>query len=678
MVAIKLPDGSVLEMESGVNGFDIANKISASLAKAALAITVNGKTQDLSTPITTDATVTIITGKDKEGLHILRHSCSHVMAQAVKELWPDVQVTIGPAIENGFYYDFARKEPFTTEDFEKIEAKMHEIIKRDEKLERVVMPREDAIKFFNDKGEHYKAEIISDLPEGEIISLYRQGDFTDLCRGPHVPSTGKIGDAFKLMKVAGAYWRGDSSKEMLQRIYATAWADKKDLKAYLEMLEEAEKRDHRKLGKEMDLFHFEPEYAPGAVFWHDKGYKIYRKLIEYMRNRQEHNGYIEIATPRIMDRVLWEISGHWDKYGAHNYSGKTEDGKQFCVKPMNCPGGLLVYKQGIKSYRDLPLRVAEFGMVNRYEASGSLMGLMRVREFTQDDAHIFCTPEQMEEECVKTIKLILDIYKDFGFEDVKIYLSTRPDSIYRIGSDEIWDISEKALANALEHNGYAYEINEGEGAFYGPKLEFILRDAIGREWQCGTVQMDMNLPQRFDISYIGEDGEKHQPVMLHRALFGSIERFLGILIENHAGKLPLWLSPEQVVVCPIVSEFDGYAEEVADKLRKAGLYAKTDLRNEKINYKVREHSLAKIPVIAVVGAKEKENGTVAVRRLGSEKQEIIKLDDLLPLWQKKRKCRIYTNSGRRDICRALCQIYKVYGIQPSFRCQKGVLSRTPF
>lgn len=488
MVAIKLPDGSVLEMESGVNGFDIANKISAGLAKAALAITVNGKTQDLSTPITTDATVTIITGKDKEGLHILRHSCSHVMAQAVKELWPDVQVTIGPAIENGFYYDFARKEPFTTEDFEKIEAKMHEIVKRDEKLERVVMPREDAIKFFNDKGEHYKAEIISDLPEGEIISLYRQGDFTDLCRGPHVPSTGKIGDAFKLMKVAGAYWRGDSSKEMLQRIYATAWADKKDLKAYLEMLEEAEKRDHRKLGKEMDLFHFEPEYAPGAVFWHDKGYKIYRKLIEYMRNRQEHNGYIEIATPRIMDRVLWEISGHWDKYGAHNYSGKTEDGKQFCVKPMNCPGGLLVYKQGIKSYRDLPLRVAEFGMVNRYEASGSLMGLMRVREFTQDDAHIFCTPEQMEEECVKTIKLILDIYKDFGFEDVKIYLSTRPDSIYRIGSDEIWDISEKALANALEHNGYAYEINEGEGAFYGPKLEFILRDAIGREWQCGTVQ----------------------------------------------------------------------------------------------------------------------------------------------------------------------------------------------
>lgn len=629
MVAIKLPDGSKLDMESGVNGFDIANKISSNLAKAALAITVNGKTQDLSTPITTDATVTIITGKDKEGLEIIRHSCSHVMAQAVKELWEDVQVTIGPAIDNGFYYDFARKEPFTTDDFEKIENKMHEIVKRDEKLERLVMPRNDAIKYFKDLGENYKAEIIEDLPETETISLYRQGSFTDLCRGPHVPSTGKIGDAFKLMKVAGAYWRGDSSKEMLQRIYATAWADKKDLKAYLEMMEEAAKRDHRKLGREMDLFHFEPEYAPGAVFWHDKGFKIYRKLIEYMRKRQENNGYIEIATPRIMDRCLWETSGHWDKYGAHNYSGKTEDEKQFCVKPMNCPGGLLVYKQGIKSYRDLPLRVAEFGMVNRYEASGSLMGLMRVREFTQDDAHIFCTLDQMEEECVKTIKLILDIYKDFGFNEVKIYLSTRPDSVYRIGSDEVWDVSEKALANALEHNGYEYEINPGEGAFYGPKLEFILKDAIGREWQCGTVQMDMNLPERFDISYIGEDGEKHQPVMLHRALFGSIERFLGILIENHAGKLPLWLSPEQIVVAPITSDMDAYAEEVTQKLKAAGLYAKSDLRNEKINYKIREHSVAKIPVIAVVGAKEKENQTVTIRRIGSDKQEIIKLDDFI-------------------------------------------------
>ena len=627
MVAIKLPDGSVMEMDKGVNGFDIAARISSGLAKAALAVKVNGKLTDLSTPITTDATVTVITSKDAEGLQILRHSCSHVMAQAVKELWPDVQVTIGPAIENGFYYDFSRKEPFTTEDFAKIEARMHEIVKRDEKIERKVLPRAEAIKFFKDLGENYKAEIIGDLPEDEVISLYTQGSFTDLCRGPHVPATGKIGDAFKLMKVAGAYWRGDSSKEMLQRIYATAWADKKDLKAYLDMLEEAAKRDHRKLGRDMDLFHFEPEYAPGAVFWHDKGYRVYRKLIEYMRNRQEHNGYIEISTPRVMDRCLWEISGHWEKYGAHNYSGQTEDKKWFCIKPMNCPGGLLVYKQGIKSYRDLPLRIAEFGKVNRYEASGSLMGLMRVREFTQDDAHIFCTPEQMEEECITTLKLILDIYKDFGFNEVKIYLSTRPEK--RIGSEEIWDLCEKSLANALTSHGYSFEINEGEGAFYGPKLEFILRDAIGREWQCGTIQVDMNLPQRFDISYIGEDGEKHQPVMLHRALFGSIERFLGILIENHAGRLPLWLSPEQVVVCPIVSEFDDYANEVASAMRKAGLLVKTDLRNEKINYKIREHSVAKIPVIAVVGAKEKENHTVTIRRIGSDKQEVVKLDELI-------------------------------------------------
>ena len=600
-------------MESGVNGFDVANKISPNLAKAALAITVNGKTQDLSTPITTDATVTIITGKDKEGLHILRHSCSHVMAQAVKELWPDVQVTIGPAIENGFYYDFARKEPFTTEDFEKIEAKMHEIVKRDEKLERIVMPRNEAIKYFKDMGEHYKAEIIEDLPEDETISLYRQGAFTDLCRGPHVPSTGKIGDAFKLMKVAGAYWRGDSTKEMLQRIYATAWADKKDLKAYLEMLEEAEKRDHRKLGREMDLFHFEPEYAPGAVFWHDKGYKIYRKLIEYMRNRQEHNGYIEIATPRIMDRVLWEISGHWDKYGAHNYSGKTEDEKQFCVKPMNCPGGLLVYKQGIKSYRDLPLRVAEFGMVNRYEASGSLMGLMRVREFTQDDAHIFCTPEQMEEECVKTIKLILDIYKDFGFEDVKIYLSTRPDSIYRIGSDEIWDISEKALANALEHNGYKYEINEGEGAFYGPKLEFILRDAIGREWQLGTVQVDYNLPERFDLHYTGADNKPHRPVMVHRAPFGSMERFTGLLIEHFEGKFPTWLSPEQVRVLPISDKVTDVAAAHRAALSARGVRVTVDETPDKIGAKIRNARLDRVPYMLVLGQREAEDGTVSVR-----------------------------------------------------------------
>lgn len=635
MVKIKLPDGSILDEKDGVSGLEIANKISTSLGKAALAVSVNNKLQDLTAPITTDSTVTIITAKDKDGLQILRHSCSHVMAQAVKELWPDAQVTIGPAIENGFYYDFSCKENFTTEDFAKIEAKMHEIVKRDEKIERIVMSRHEAIEFFKKLGEHYKVQIIEDLPEDETITLYRQGNYTDLCRGPHVPSTGKIGDAFKITKVAGAYWRGDAKNEMLQRLYATAWPTKKELDAYLTMLEEAAKRDHRKIGKEMDLFHFEPEYAPGAVFWHDKGYRVYRKLIEYMRNRQEHNGYEEISTPRIMDKCLWVTSGHWDKYGAHNYSGKTEDGKEFCVKPMNCPGGLLVYKQGVKSYRDLPLRMAEFGKVNRYEASGSLMGLMRVREFTQDDAHIFCTPEQMEDECIRTMKLIFDIYKDFGFDNIKIYLSTRPDSIYRIGSDEIWDLCENSLAHALDKHGYKYEINAGEGAFYGPKLEFILRDAIGREWQCGTIQVDMNLPQRFDISYIGEDGEKHQPVMLHRALFGSIERFLGILIEHHAGKLPLWLSPEQVVVAPIVSEFDDYAKEVADALIKAGLTAETDLRNEKINYKVREHSLAKIPVIAVVGAKEKENRTVTVRRLGSEKQEVMSLDDFVAMLQKE-------------------------------------------
>lgn len=629
MIKIRLPNGDEIEAKENSTGLEIASQISPNLAKAALAVKVNDCLQDLSTPITTDTTLTIITSKDKDGLHILRHSCSHVMAEAVKELWPETQVTIGPAIDNGFYYDFARKEPFTTEDFEKIENRMREIIKRDEKIERIVMPRQEAIEFFENKKEHYKAEIIRDLPENAVISLYRQGDYTDLCRGPHVPSTGKIGDAFKLTKVAGAYWRGDSNNEMLQRIYAVAFADKKDLKAYLDMMEEAAKRDHRKLGKEMDLFHFEPEYAPGAVFWHDKGYKVYRKLIEYMRRRQENNGYIEISTPRVMDRVLWETSGHWSKYGAHNYSGQTEDKKWFCIKPMNCPGGLLVYKQGIKSYRDLPLRIAEFGKVNRYEASGSLMGLMRVREFTQDDAHIFCTPEQMEEECINTLKLILDIYKDFGFETVKIYLSTRPDSIYRIGSDEVWDLCENALSNALTTHGYEYEVNPGEGAFYGPKLEFILKDAIGREWQCGTIQVDMNLPERFDISYIGEDGEKHRPVMLHRALFGSIERFLGILIENHAGKLPLWISPMQVVVTPVVSEFDGYATMVVQKLKEAGLLAMTDLRNEKVNYKIREHSLAKVPVIVVVGAKESAENTVTVRRLGQEKQEVMSLDDFI-------------------------------------------------
>ncbi len=627
MIKIELPDGSIKEVSSPISGLDLAKEISQHLASKALACEINGTLTDITTPITTDSKVKIITATDTQGLEVLRHSCSHVLAQAVKELWPDVQVTIGPFIEDGFYYDFSRKSPFTVEEFPKIEEKMREIISRDEAIIRKVVSRDEAISIFKSRNENYKVEIIEDLPEDAEISLYYQGDYVDLCRGPHVPSTSKIGNAFKLLKVAGAYWRGDSNNEMLQRIYATAWASNKDLQAYITRMEEAAKRDHRKLGREMDLFHFEPEYAPGAVFWHDKGYKVYRRLIEYMRNRQEHNGYEEISTPRIMDRCLWETSGHWEKYGAHNYSGQTEDGKMFCIKPMNCPGGLLVYKQGVKSYRDLPLRMAEFGKVNRYEASGALMGLMRVREFTQDDAHIFCTPEQMEEECISTMKLIFDIYKDFGFDNIKIYLSTRPEK--RIGSDEIWDISEKSLANALEKHGYAYEINEGEGAFYGPKLEFILRDAIGREWQCGTIQVDMNLPQRFDISYIGEDGQKHQPVMLHRALFGSIERFLGILIEHHAGRLPLWLSPNQVVVAPVTSNFDGYAQKVAQELQKAGLTAKVDTRNEKINYKVREHSLAKTPVIMVVGAKEEENNTVTIRRLGSEQQMVKSLNEAI-------------------------------------------------
>ena len=604
MINIKLPDGAVLEMQSGVCALDVARKISERLAAATFAALVNGTLTDATTPITQDATVTLVTAKQPEGLSVMRHSISHIMAQAVQELFPNTQVTIGPVIENGFYYDFAKAEPFVPDDLAKIEQRMHEIVQRNLPIVREEWPRQKAIDYFTQKGEKYKVEIINDLPADAVISVYKQGDYIDLCRGPHLPSTGLAGKAFKLMKIAGAYWRGDSKNAMLQRIYGVAFADEKDLKAHLTMLEEAAKRDHRKIGKDMDLFHFEPEYAPGSVFWHDKGYRVYRKLIEYMRLRQEQNGYLEVCTPAVMDRCLWETSGHWEKYGEHNYSGKTEDGKVFCIKPMNCPGGLLIYKQGIKSYRDLPLRLAEFGKVHRYEASGALMGIMRVREFTQDDAHIFCTQDQMEDECISTLKLILDIYKDFGFKEVQIKLSTRPEK--RIGSDEVWDKSEKALANALERNGYAYTLNVGEGAFYGPKLELILKDAIGREWQCGTIQMDMNLPERFDISYIGEDGEKHRPVMLHRALFGSIERFLGILLEDTAGRLPLWLSPEQVKVLPIASDVNDYAHEVAQALKKAGLSASVDDSNEKISYKIREHSIAKIPVLLVVGAKEKE------------------------------------------------------------------------
>lgn len=564
-------------------------------------------------------------------IELIRHSLAHVMAAAVQKLHPDVKFAGGPAIENGFYYDFDTDYRFSEEDFEKIEREMRELIKSNGRFEQKIVDLDEAKKIFADQP--YKMEWLNEYDAaGEKLSIYTFRDFTDLCRGPHVESSKDLPrDGFKIRSVAGAYWKGDSKNKMLQRIYVDAFASKEELDNFLKMQEEAAKRDHRKIGKEMDLFHFEPEYAPGAVFWHDKGYKVYRKLIDYMRARQERAGYIEVCTPAVMDRVLWETSGHWEKYGAHNYSGKTEDGRMFCIKPMNCPGGVLIYRSALRSYRDLPLRMAEFGKVNRYEASGSLMGLMRVREFTQDDAHIFCTPEQIESECIDTLKLILDIYKQFGFTEVKIYLSTRPEK--RIGSDEIWDLCEKSLANALNTHGYEFTINPGEGAFYGPKLEFILRDAIGREWQCGTIQVDMNLPERFDISYIGEDGEKHRPVMLHRALFGSIERFMGILIENQAGNLPLWLSPELVVVVPISEKYREYAESVVADLRAAGVYARGDYRDEKVNYKVRELSVAKTPIVAVVGEKEANDKTVTLRRLGVEKQDVVPLADFIAQMQ---------------------------------------------
>ena len=557
-------------------------------------------------------------------IETVRHSLAHVMAAAVKKLHPEIKFAGGPAIENGFYYDFDTDYRFSEDDFEKIEREMRELIKSNGRFEQRIVSLDEAKELFHDQP--YKMEWLNEYnAAGEALSIYTFRDFTDLCRGPHVESSKDLPrDGFKIRAVAGAYWKGDSKNKMLQRIYVDAFASKDELDAFLKMQEEAAKRDNRKLGREMDLFHFEPEFAPGAVFWHDKGYKIYRRLIEYMRARQERAGYVEVCTPGVMDRSLWETSGHWEKYGAHNYSGKTEDGRMFCIKPMNCPGGVLIYRNELRSYRDLPLRMAEFGKVNRYEASGSLMGLMRVREFTQDDAHIFCAPEQMEAECIDTLKLILDIYKTFGFTEVKIYLSTRPEK--RIGSDEIWDLCEKSLANALTAHGYSFEINPGEGAFYGPKLEFILRDAIGREWQCGTIQVDMNLPERFDISYIGEDGEKHRPVMLHRALFGSIERFMGILLENHAGNLPLWLSPEPVVVVPVSEKYREYADKIVADLRAAGIYARADLRDEKVNYKIRELSLAKTPIIAVVGEKEQADKSVALRRLGVEQQEVISLD----------------------------------------------------
>jgi threonyl-tRNA synthetase len=614
MTIITLPDGSQRNYPEAPTVAEVAASIGAGLAKAALAGKVDGRLVDTSFRIESDAALAIVTDKDPAGLEIIRHSTAHLLAYAVKELFPDAQVTIGPVIENGFYYDFAYQRPFTPEDLAAIEKRMGELAKKDFPVSREVLPRDEAVAFFKSLGEHYKAELIAAIPAGEQVSLYREGDFVDLCRGPHVPSTGKL-KHFKLMKVAGAYWRGDSNNEQLQRIYGTAWAKKEELEAYLHMLEEAEKRDHRKLGQQLDLFHFQEE-APGAVFWHPHGWRLFLDLIDYMRSRQEAAGYVEVNTPDVMDRSLWELSGHWFNYREHMFTTQTEDERVFALKPMNCPGGVALFKQGIKSYRDLPLRMAEFGKVHRYEPSGALHGLLRVRHFTQDDAHIFCTEEQMEAECKEVVALILDIYKDFGFSSVRIKLSTRPEK--RIGSDETWDKLESALSNALDHMGIAYDLFPGEGAFYGPKLEFVLRDAIGRDWQCGTLQVDMNLPERFDIHYVAADNTHKRPVMLHRALFGSLERFAGILIENYAGALPLWLSPVQVVVMNISEAQADYAENVAKMLRTAGLRVECDLRGEKINYKIREHSMLKRPYIVVVGDKEKAAGLVALRARGNQ------------------------------------------------------------
>ena len=624
IVAITLPDGSVRQFDGPVTGAELAADIGPGLAKAALAIKLDGEIVDLSRTIDRNSAVEIITRKSEEALELIRHDAAHVMAEAVKALYPSTQVTIGPAIEHGFYYDFARDEPFTPDDLEKIEAKMREIIQRDEAFERQEWDRSEAAGYFDSIGEKYKAQLICDLPAKETISIYRQGEWLDLCRGPHMPSTGHVGKAFKLQKLAGAYWRGDSENEMLQRIYGTAWRDEKELKAYLLMLEEAEKRDHRRLGREMDLFHFQEE-AIGSVFWHPKGWTLFQSLIDYMRHRQNEAGYVEINTPDIMDRGLWEKSGHWEKFSENMFTTEAKEDRIFALKPMNCPGGVQVYNQGIKSYRDLPLRMAEFGKVHRFEPSGALHGLMRVRAFTQDDAHIFCAEEQITDECRVVCRLILDIYKEFGFDDVRIKFSDRPEK--RIGSDEIWDKSEAALKLAVEATGLEYSVNPGEGAFYGPKLEFVLRDAIGRDWQCGTLQVDLNLPERLGAFYIGTDGEKHHPVMLHRALFGSLERFTGILIEHYAGKLPMWMAPVQAVVATITSEADDYALEVRDALKAAGIRTEIDIRNEKINYKVREHSHTKVPAMLVVGQREIADRKVALRRLGGKDQDFLALDE---------------------------------------------------
>ena len=626
MPNIQLLDGKEISCEKSIDGFELVKKISKSLEKDALIMSVNGTLKDLSYIIKKDSKIKIITHKDKEGLEVLRHDAAHILAMAVQELYPGTQVTIGPVIENGFYYDFARKEPFTDTDLIKIEKKMGEIVDRNDKTSRHVWTREEAIKHFKKIGEKYKAELIATIPSGEEVSIYSHGNWSDLCRGPHLSSTGKIGKAFKLTKVSGAYWRGDSNNETLQRIYGTCWASKKELEEYLHRLEEAEKRDHRKLGKEMDLFHFREE-SPGAVFWHEKGWILFQRLIEYMRMKQRLAGYKEINTPEILDRSLWEKSGHWEKFGEHMYTSETPDEKIFAIKPMNCPGCVQVFNQGLKSYRDLPLKLSEFGKVHRYEPSGSLHGLLRVRAFTQDDAHIFCTEDQITEESLIVTNLILKIYKDLGFENVVLKYSDRPKK--RVGDDNIWDKSEAALLSAIKQSKLEYTTNKGEGAFYGPKIEFVLRDAIGRDWQCGTLQVDLNLPERLGASYVDKDGTKKVPVMLHRALFGSLERFIGIIIENYAGKLPFWLAPTQVVVLPIAEENNDYVKKLFKDLFKEGIKCEVDLRNQKINYKIREHSLAKTPMILVCGKKEVAENTVTVRRLGSEKQETFKREDLI-------------------------------------------------
>ena len=609
MPIITLPDASQRSYDAPLSVLAVAADIGAGLAKATLAGKVNDQLVDASYVIDQDVSLSIITAKDAEGLDIIRHSAAHLMAQAVKQLFPDVQVTIGPTVENGFYYDFASPRPFTPEDLQAIDARMQDLIKQDIPVERSTLSRDEAARFFLNMGEQYKAEIIVSIPAEQTLSLYRQGDFIDLCRGPHVPSTGKI-PSVKVMKVAGAYWRGNSNNAMLQRIYGTAWANKKDLQAYLTMLEEAEKRDHRKLGRQLDLFHFD-EQAPGAVFWHPKGWTVFQALIGYMRQRQQRAGYVEVNTPDVMDRSLWETSGHWFNYRDNMFTTTTEDERVFALKPMNCPGGMLMFSQGLKSYRDLPLRMAEFGKVHRYEPSGALHGLMRVRHFTQDDAHIFCTEDQMAHECKDVVALVLDIYKEFGFENVHIKLSTRPEN--RIGSDESWDLLEHALGNALDSMKLPYTLFPGEGAFYGPKLEFVLRDAIGRDWQCGTLQVDMSLPERFDLTYVAEDNTRKRPVMLHRALFGSLERFTGILIEHYEGRFPLWLAPTQAVVMNITDKQADFVQDATKQLLDAGIRAVSDLRNEKIGFKIREHTMQRVPYLLVVGDREVETQSVAMR-----------------------------------------------------------------